>query len=62
MDAISVVFQYGDYNHSDINTIQYNTIQRSLIRRSTLRPENLLVAQLADFHFFIHCRVQNSLT
>jgi len=27
MDAISVVFQYGDYNHSDINTIQYNTIQ-----------------------------------
>ena len=62
MDAISVVFQYGDYNDADTNTIQYNTIQTSLTRRSTVHPENPLVAQLANFHFFIHYRVQNSLT
>jgi hypothetical protein len=57
MDAISVVFQYGDYKDDDTNTIQ-----RSLTRPSTVHPENLLVAQLASFHFFIHYLVQNSLT
>ena len=26
MDAVSVVFQYGDYNDADTNTIQYKDL------------------------------------
>lgn len=44
-----------------LTPIQYNTEISDSAQHSP-SCENLLVAQLANFHFFIHYRVQNSLT